>query len=506
MSAFEGLAYGFSIALQWNNLIACFVGVFVGTIVGVLPGIGPIGAMALLLPVTFSMTPAGALIMLSGIYYGSMYGGSTTSILLKVPGEVSSVVTTLDGYEMARKGRAGAALFVAAIGSFVAGSIGILGLAFLAPVLASSALRFGPPEFFALCVTGLLILTQLSGNSLVRGAVMVAFGLGLSTVGMEPMSGVARFTFGSLKLAQGFELVPVAIGLFGIGELLSMAHDKLDAKRPLPVKLRDMLPTKEEWKRSQGPIVRGSVMGFLFGLIPGPTAVIATFSSYALEKKISKHPEDFGHGSIEGVAGPEAANNGAAQGAFIPLLALGIPFAPASAMLLTALLIHGTKTGPMLMVNNPEIFWGVTSSMYVGNIMLLVLNLPLIGVFVALLRMPMALICSLVALLCVVGTYAVSNSMLDLWVLLGSGVVGYVLKRLKFEPVILLMALALGPVLERSMLQSLYLTQGDFVDIVLRPISGSILGLALIVLLYPVLKKLGHHLFEAKSTRISHTQ
>jgi putative tricarboxylic transport membrane protein len=488
MSAFEGLAFGFSVALQWQNLLACFAGVLIGTVVGVLPGIGPIGAMALLLPVTYTMTPAGALIMLAGIYYGSMYGGSTTSILLNVPGEVSSVITTLDGYEMARRGRAGAALFVAAIGSFVAGSVGILGLAFMAPVLASSALRFGPPEFFALCILGLLVLSRLTGSSLVRAAVMVALGLGLSTVGMEPMSGVTRFTFGSLELSQGLELVPIAIGLFGVADLLTSVHNKLTAERPLPVRMRELLPTKLEWKRSQWPIVRGSVMGFLFGLIPGPTAMIATFSSYALERKLSKHPEEFGHGAIEGVAGPESANNGAAQGAFIPLLALGIPFAPASAMLLTALLIHGAQTGPLLMVNSPEIFWGVTSSMYVGNLMLLLLNLPLIGIFVSLLRLPMYLISSVVALLCLVGTYAISNSLLDLWVLLASGIAGYLLRQLKFEPAILLMALALGPILERSFLQSLYLTQGNLSEVMQRPIAGSMLVIALLVLLYPMLK------------------
>ena len=488
MTTFEGLAYGFSIALQWNNLLACFAGVLIGTVVGVLPGIGPIGAMALLLPVTYSMGPASALIMLAGIYYGSMYGGSTTSILLKVPGEVSSVITTLDGYEMARRGRAGAALFVAAIGSFVAGTVGILGLAFLAPTLASTALRFGPPEFFALCVLGLLVLSRLTDSSLARAAVMVALGLGLSTVGMEPMSGVSRFTFGSLELSQGLELVPIAIGLFGVSELLSSVHDKLTAQRPLTVRLRELLPTRAEWKRSQWPIARGSVLGFLFGLIPGPTAIIATFSSYALERKLSKHPEEFGKGAIEGVAGPESANNGAAQGAFIPLLALGIPFAPASAMLLTALLIHGAQTGPLLMVNSPEIFWGVTSSMYIGNLMLLLLNLPLIGVFVALLRLPMYLISSLVALLCLVGTYAISGSLLDLWVLLASGVAGYVLRRLKFEPAILLMALALGPILERSFLQSLYLTQGNLVEVLSRPLAGVMFALAAVVLLLPLFK------------------
>jgi len=486
MNAFEGLAFGFSIALQWPNLLACFAGVLIGTVVGVLPGIGPIGAMALLLPVTYSMSPAGALIMLAGIYYGSMYGGSTTSILLKVPGEVSSVITTLDGYEMARRGRAGAALFVAAIGSFVAGSVGILGLAFLAPLLASTALRFGPPEFFSLCILGLLVLSRLTGSSLVRAAVMVALGLALSTVGMEPMSGVARFTFGSLDLAQGLELVPIAIGLFGVSELLAAAHDKLKVERPLPVRLRELLPTLAEWKRSRWPIVLGSVLGFLFGLIPGPTAIIATFSSYALERKLSKHPEEFGKGAIEGVAGPESANNGAAQGAFIPLLALGIPFAPASAMLLTALLIHGAQTGPLLMTNSPEIFWGVTSSMYVGNVMLLLLNLPMIGVFVALLRLPLYFISSLVTLLCVVGTYAISNSLLDLWVLLASGIVGYGLRYLKFEPAILLMALALGPILERSFLQSLFLTQGNLIEILERPIAGTMCAIAVLVLLQPI--------------------
>ena len=391
---------------------------------------------------------------------------------------------------MALKGRAGAALFVAAVGSFAAGSVGILGLAFLAPVLAASALRFGPPEFFALCVLGLLVLSKLTGSSLIRAAVMVALGLSLSTVGMEPMSGVSRFTFGSLDLAQGLELVPIAIGLFGVAELLSSAHNKLTNEKPLKVSFKELLPTREEWKRSQWPIARGSVLGFLFGLIPGPTAIIATFSSYALERKLSKHPEEFGHGAIEGVAGPESANNGAAQGAFIPLLALGIPFAPASAMLLTALLIHGAKTGPMLKTESPEIFWGVTSSMYIGNLMLLLLNLPLISVFVALLRLPMYLISSIVVLLCVVGTYAISNSILDLWVLLISGVAGYALRQLKFEPVILLMALALGPILERSFIQSLYLTQGDLLEILTRPIAGSMVFIALLVVLIPFIQRI----------------
>ena len=490
MNAIDGILYGFSVALEWRNLLACFMGVFIGTVVGVLPGIGPVGAMALLLPATYALTPAGALIMLAGIYYGSMYGGSTTAILLKVPGEVSSVITTLDGYEMAQRGRAGAALFVAAIGSFVAGTVGVIGLAFVGPQLSRVALTFGPPEFFALCLLGLMILSRLTGSSLPRSFVMVTAGLALSTIGMEPMSGTSRFTFGFLDMSQGVDLVPIAMGMFGLAELLKMAEEKLIKAEPISVRVRDLLPTKEEWRRSRSPIARGSTMGFLFGLVPGPTAMIATFTSYALERKLSKHPDQFGKGAIEGVAGPEAANNAAAQGAFIPLLTLGIPFAPASAMLLTALLIHGVQTGPLMMVSHPDVFWGVVSSMYVGNFMLLVLNLPLIGVFVSLLRLPMYLIASTVALLCLVGTYAISNSMLDLWVLLISGVAGYLLRKLRFEPAILVLALALGPILERSFLQSLFLVQGEWVQIFQRPITAGMLSVGLLVLVLPALFRL----------------
>ena len=491
MNAIEGILFGFSVALEWRNLAACFIGVLIGTVVGVLPGIGPVGAMALLLPATYALTPAGALIMLAGIYYGSMYGGSTTAILLKVPGEVSSVVTTLDGYEMAQRGRAGPALFVAAIGSFAAGTVGVIGLAFVGPLLSKAALSFGPPEYFALCLMGLMILSRLTDSSLSRAFVMVAAGLALSTIGMEPMSGTSRFTFGFLKMSQGVDLVPIAMGMFGVAELLAMAEQKLKAEAPISVRLRELLPTKEDWQRSWPPITRGSVMGFLFGLVPGPTAMIATFASYALERKLSKHPEQFGKGAIEGVAGPEAANNGAAQGAFIPLLTLGIPFAPASAMLLTALLIHGVQTGPLMMVNNPEVFWGVVSSMYVGNFMLLVLNLPLIGVFVSLLRLPMHLIASVVALLCLIGTYAISNSMLDIWVLLISGVAAYLLRKLHFEPAILVLALALGPILERSFVQSLYLVQGEWMEIFQRPITAGMLIAGIAVLAAPALLRLG---------------
>ena len=471
MGAIDGILFGFSVAFEWRNLLACFVGVLIGTVVGVLPGIGPVGAMALLLPATFALTPAGALIMLAGIYYGSMYGGSTTAILLKVPGEVSSVVTTLDGYEMARRGRAGPALFVAAIGSFVAGTIGVVGMAFVGPLLSKVALTFGPPEYFALCLLGLMTLSRLTDSSLSRAFVMVAAGLALSTIGMEPMSGTSRFTFGFLNLSQGIDLVPIAMGMFGVAELLVMAEQKLKTQSPIAVRLRELLPTKVDWQRSWPPIARGSIMGFLFGLVPVGAV-------------------QFGKGAIEGVAGPEAANNGAAQGAFLPLLTLGIPFAPATAMLLTALLIHGVQPGPLMMAKNPEVFWGVVSSMYVGNCMLLVLNLPLIGVFVSLLRLPMYLIASIVALLCLVGTYAISNSMLDIWVLLISGVAGYLLRKLRFEPAILVLALALGPILERSFVQSLYLVQGEWIQILQRPITAGMLVTGLAVLAAPAMMRL----------------
>ncbi|MBI4241015.1 MAG: tripartite tricarboxylate transporter permease, partial [Candidatus Rokubacteria bacterium] len=404
MGALEGLLFGFSVALTPANLIACFAGVLIGTLVGVLPGIGPIGAMALLLPSTFALSPTAALIMLAGIYYGSMYGGSTTSILVNVPGEAASVVTAIDGYQMARRGRAGAALAVSAVGSFVAGTLGVLGLILFASFLAEVALRFGPPEYFALTIMGLAVLSRLSGGSLIKSFLMVGFGLALGSVGMEPISGVSRFTFGSVRLSQGVELVPVAMGLFGIAEILALAEGERGLPRAISVRLRELLPSRQEWRRATSPILRGSLLGFLVGLIPGPAAILSTFLSYSVERRLAKHPEEFGQGAIEGVAGPEAANNGATGGALVPLLALGIPFAPATAVLLGALIIHGIQPGPLLMSQRPDVFWGVVASMYIGNAILLVLNLPLVGLFVSVLRLPQSLLLSLVVLLCLVGT------------------------------------------------------------------------------------------------------
>ncbi len=489
MGPLEGLAYGFSIALTPGNLLACFIGVVVGTIVGILPGIGPVGAMALLLPSTFALQPATALIMLAGIYYGSMYGGSTTSILINVPGEAGSVVTAIDGYQMTKKGRAGAALAVAGVGSFVAGSLGVVGIVLASAWLAEQALRFGPPEYFALALAGLLLLSRLSGGSVLQAFVLVAVGLALGTVGMEPISAIRRFTFGSTQLSQGIELVPVIMGLYGVAEVLLIAEAGAQRAKIISVKLRELMPTRQEWRQSAAPIARGSVVGFFTGLIPGPAAVLSTFISYALERRISKTPERFGHGAIEGVAGPEAANNGATAGAMVPLLSLGIPFSPATAILLGALVITGIQPGPLLISQRPEVFWGVVASMYVGNLLLLILNLPLVGVFVSVLRLPQHVLATLVLLLCLVGAYSLNNSQLDLWVLVGFGIFGYGLRKVAIDPSPLVVALVLGPMMEKTLRQSLFMARGNVLEILSRPLTLSLLLLGLAALVAPVVAR-----------------
>jgi putative tricarboxylic transport membrane protein len=487
MGAVEGIAYGLGVAMAPANLVACFVGVLIGTIVGVLPGIGPIGAMALLIPSTLALSPTTALIMLAGIYYGSMYGGSTTSILVRVPGEAASVVTAIEGYEMARRGRAGAALAVSAVGSFVAGTLGIVGIVLLAAWLADQALRFGPPEYFALSLMGLLVLSRLSGGSVATSLLMVGGGLAIGTVGMEPISGVSRFTFGWLTLAQGIDLVPVIMGLYGVAEVLVLAEQGVRRARIASVRLRELFPTAAEWRRSVAPIARGSAVGFLAGLVPGPAAVLSTFISYALERKVSKTPERFGQGAIEGVAGPEAANNGATAGAMVPLLSLGIPFAPATAILLSALVIHGVQPGPLLMAQRPDVFWGVVASMYVGNVFLLILNLPLIGVFVSILRLPQHVLSTLVLLLCLVGAWSLNNSLLDLWVLLLFGVIGYGFRKLALDPAPLIVALVLGPFMENTLRQTLFMAHGEWRLLVFRPLAATLILIGLLALIAPPL-------------------
>jgi putative tricarboxylic transport membrane protein len=486
----EGLAYGFTVALTPTNLLACFLGVLVGTIVGVLPGIGPVGAMALLLPSTFALHPATALIMLAGIYYGAMYGGSTTSILVNVPGEAGSVVTLLDGYQMTRKGRAGAALCVAAVGSFIAGSVGVVGIMFAAGWLADVAIRFGPPEYFAIALGGLLLLSRLSGGSVLHSFVMVAIGLAVGTVGMDTVSALRRFTFGSIALSQGVDLVPVIMGLYGVAEVLLLAEQGVAKALIVSVRLRELLPTRDEWRRSWAPIGRGSAVGFVTGLIPGPASVLSTFIAYNLEKKMSRTPERFGHGAIEGVAAPEAANNAATAGAMVPLLSLGIPFSPATAILLGALVIHGLQPGPLLIVQRPEVFWGFVASMYIGNFLLLILNLPLVGLFVSVLRLPQHVLATLVLLLCLVGAFSLSNSHLDLWILVVFGVFGYALRKLRVDASPLVVALVLGPMMEKTLRQSLFITQGSIVDVLTRPLTLAILLIPVLAFAVPPLLRL----------------
>lgn len=487
----EGLLHGFAVALTPMNLLCAFIGAFLGTLVGVLPGIGPIGSMALLLGVTYGLPPATALIMFAGIYYGSMYGGSTTSILVNIPGEASSVVTAIDGYKMARKGRAGAALFLAAVGSFVAGTIGLIILTFLAPKLAEVALKFGPPEYFAIAVFGLLVLSQLSGQGLLKSLLMVGVGLLLGTIGLDIITGRPRLTFGFVELQKGIDFVPMAMGLFGIAEVLQVAEEKLiEKKEIIKVKLRELLPNRVEFRRSLGPIFRASFLGFFTGLIPGPAAVISTFLSYTLERKISKYQKEFGHGAPEGVAGPEAANNAAAVGAFVPLLSLGIPFAPPTALLLSAMMIHGVTPGPLLIKEHPEIFWGVIASMYVGNFMLLVLNLPLVGLFVNVLRTPRNLLMPLILLLCVIGAFAVNNSVTDIWIMFIAGIAGYILRKWRFSVAPLVLALVIGPMLEDSLRQSLMLSGGKFGVFFASPISRSLFILAAAIILMPPVVRL----------------
>ncbi len=490
MDVITQLMHGFSVALTPMNLVYAFVGALVGTLIGVLPGIGPLGAMAILLSYTLSLNPVTAMILFAGIYYGAMYGGSTTSILLNIPGESASVVTAIDGFKMAQKGRAGAALTVSAVGSFIAGTISIVGLMFLATTLADTALKFGAPEYFAIAIVGLIILSRLQGGSLVKSLMMVAAGLMLSTVGTDQLSGKLRFTFGKIELGQGIDFLPVAMGLFGIAEVLSALEEKVKEAEIFKVGFRDMFPTLSEWKRSLWPIIRGSFLGFGLGLLPGPSPVISTFASYAMEKKLSKHPEEFGEGAIEAVAGPEAANNAAVGGAYVPLMALGIPFTPAMAMVLGALMLHGVTPGPLMMEQRPDLFWGVIASMYIGNVMLLILNLPLVGLFTSILKIPQNLLLPLVIVFCLVGVFSLNTSFLDLWVLVILGLLGHLLRQLDFDIAPFVLALVIGPMLETNLRQSMTIFHGDFTKFFTRPISGTLLWVAVVILVYPMIKKL----------------
>ncbi len=488
MEILDYLRQGFAVALTPVNLLYAFVGVTVGTLIGVLPGIGPAGALAILLPATYHTSPVSAVIMLAGIYYGAMYGGSTTSVLVNIPGEAASVVTCLDGYQMARQGRAGPALGISAFGSFIAGTAAIFGLILLAPPLAAFALRFGPAEYFSLMVTGLVLLAYLAHGSMVKGLMMAVVGLILGTVGLDTITGVARFTFGATVLSDGLGFIPVAMGLFGVAEVLANLEELGRRREVFAGPIRGLLPTRQDWRESAGPIARGSLLGFFLGILPGGGAVLASFVSYALEKRLSRHPERFGKGAIAGVAGPEAANNAGSTGAFIPLLSLGIPSNSATAILLGALLIYGIQPGPLLMRNAPEVFWGVIASMYAGNLMLLLLNLPLIGLWVKLLRVPYSSLFPVVLLFCLIGVYSVNSSPTEVVIMTAFGLLGLVLRRYGFEPAPMVLALILGPMLELNFRQALILSHGDLGTFVRHPISASLLAVAAGLLIYPVVQ------------------
>ena len=477
---------GFQVAFQPQNLFYCFTGVVIGTLVGVLPGMGPVAAMSLLLPATFHISPVGAMIMLAGIYYGAQYGGSTTSILVNIPGEAASVMTCLDGYQMARQGRAGPALGIAAFGSFIAGTIGILGLVLIAPPLVNFALRFGPPEYFSLMVLGLTVLTFLTSASMIRALMMATFGLILGTIGLDTISGLTRFSFNIPELLDGVGLVPLVMGLFGISEVLLNIETKIK-REVFTTKVKGLLPSKKDWAQSIGAIFRGTSIGFFLGILPGGGAVISSFASYAIEKRVSKNPERFGQGAIEGVAAPESANNSAAQTAFIPLLTLGIPSNVVMALLLGALIIHGLTPGPLLLSQHPELFWGVVASMYVGNAMLLALNLPLIGMWVQLLRVPYAILFPLIVLFCLIGAYSINNSSFDVAIMLIFGIIGYLMKKLSLEAAPLVLAFVLGPMMETALRQSLIKSKGSFSIFFTRPISAVCMIIALALMIAPFL-------------------
>jgi len=476
----DHLAMGLAVAATPMNLLYCFFGCLYGTLVGVLPGFGPSAAIALLLPVTYGMSTHSAIIMLAGLYYGSAYGGSTTSILVNIPGEAASVTTCFDGYQMARQGRAGPALGIAAIGSFIAGTLAIVGLSVIAPLVASLALRFGPPEFFSLMILGLTIVIYISFGSVLRAMIMGCLGVALGCVGWDYVSGNTRITFGIVYLFDGIPIVPVLMGLFGISEVLFNLEK--DQRLSVFKEIGNIWPSRKDFRDSLGAILRGSGIGFFLGLLPGGGTVVSTFASYTVEKKISKHPERFGKGAIEGVAGPESANNAAAQSGFVPLLTLGIPVSPAFALVFAALLVHGVHPGPMLLIKNPDVFWGVVISMYIGNIFLLILNLPLIRIWVKVIAIPYGLLFPLILVFCLIGAFS-DEKLGDVLVMITFGIVGYLMKKFDYEPAPMVIAFILSPILELNLRQSLILSGGSFSIFFAKPISlGCLIAVGLLVL------------------------
>ncbi len=493
MDVVTGLMQGFAVALQPLNLLWCLVGVALGTVVGVMPGLGPPATIAMLLPLTFLMNPASAMIMLAGIYYGAKYGGSTTSILLNVPGESASVATCFDGYQMARNGRAGAALGIAAIASFIAGTVGVLGLMLIAPPLARMALAFSSPEYFALMALGLAMVVLLAGRSMIKALLAMLLGLWLAGIGTDLFSQTSRFTFGRMELLSGIDFVVVAIGVFAIGEVLANMQGREAAKAlPLPQGWRNLLPTVQDLKDSRFAFANGSIVGFLIGVLPGAGSTIASFISYGIEKAVSRRPEQFGKGVVEGVAAPEGANNAETGGALIPMLTLGIPGSSTTAVLLAALVLWGFKPGPLFIPENPAVFWGLVASMYIGNLMLLVLNMPLVPLFAQVLRTPVYILYPLILGIAMVGVYSTSGSLFDVWLLAGFGLLGYVMRKLDYPTAPLILGLVLGGALERALRQSLRMSDGSVSILVSRPVSAVMLSLALLILLIPLFNKVNN--------------
>jgi len=487
MDSLSPVLEGFAVVLEPTNLLYCLVGVVIGMLIGVLPGLGPAATIAILLPITFTLEPVTAIIMLAGIFYGAQYGGTITSVLLRLPGEASSVVTVFDGHALARQGRAGTALGIAAIGSFVGGTLAVIALSLVAPVVAGFALDFGPPEYAALALLGILLVATVSSGGQVKAMVAACLGLLLATVGRDGFTGAERFTFENLALADGLDFVPIAMGLFGLGEILYNLEDRHRAAQA-PAKVANVWPSRADLKQSSGAIGRGSVLGFVLGVLPGGGAVLSSLAAYAFEKKRSKTPERFGHGAIEGVAAPESANNAAATSSFIPLLTLGIPANATMAVIFGALLIQGVTPGPQLVTEDPALFWGVINSMYIGNILLLIMSIPLVGVFVRILRVRASILAPITVLITLVGAYTVNNSVFDIALVIFFGAVGYLMKKLGFDPGPLVLAFVLGSLLESSMRRSLLLFDGNPAGFLGRPISGTLLVLFLVVALLPVIR------------------
>ena len=494
---FTAFLDGFALVVEPKNLLYCLVGVLIGMIIGVLPGLGPAATIAILLPITYTIDPVSAIIMLAGIYYGAQYGGTITSVLLRLPGEASSVVTVFDGFAMAKQGKAGTALGIAAIGSFVGATISIIGLTLLAPVVASIALDFGPPEYAALALLGVLLVATIGSGNKLKALIAGTVGLLLATVGRDSFTGASRFTFDSLALADGIDFVVVAMGLFGVGEILYNLEQR-HGRKHVPAEVGNVWPSRKDLRQSSGAMGRGSIIGFVLGVLPGGGAVLSSIVAYATEKRRSKTPERFGRGAIEGVAAPETANNAAATSSFIPLLTIGLPANATMAMLFGALLILGISPGPQLVDEHPDVFWGVINSMYIGNILLLILSIPLVGLFVRILKVRPAILAPITALITILGVYTINNSVFDIYLMVAFGIVGYLMKKAGFDPGPMVLAFVLGSIIESSTRRSLLIFGGDPTGFVTRPISGVILAVFAILIVVPMIRMLLKHRASAR--------